>query len=633
MATSSVSGLASGIDWTDIISQLMEIKRRPITRLEAQKSDYQSKVSVWQSINTSLLAFMTEADSLKTATNFLLKTATSSDEDILTATASSSAIAGTHTVKVNRLAQNHKLAAQGWDDTDTTGVYSGGGSGTFTYSVGSGSPVSITVDSNTTLADFKDAINAAGGGLTASILNDGTPTSPYRLVLTADQPGEQNDITISDNDTDLNFSTNSIEDAYADPDNQWGGSVDSSGTYTGTMNKTYLVEITTGGPRQQAMFKVSEDGGFTWGSDDFFSADNKVEIYDDLNSTAQGAEIKFTGSGTFAVGDRFTIDVFNPTLEAAQDASIVVDNISMTKDTNTITDVIEGVTLNLLSADSSETVTVTVSNDTGGGKTAITDFVDAYNSAITLIDQQFQYDRSTDTAGTLMGDVTLRSIQQQLRSIISTSITGLTGDYVVLSQIGIRTGTDGLLSIDDTELDQALADDFVGVSKIFVSDGRTTDGRFLYLSYSDKTQAGTYDIRIQSGDLQFGLDGTWYDAVKDGDTYTGPAGSPMEGLTIQTQETQNGSYGTVTLTLGVGAQLSRELDFLTDPYTGSIHYQERGLQNIIDDIDDRILDMEDRMDIIEGRYMRQFAALEALLGQMQVQSDWLSNQIVGLYSF
>ncbi len=628
MAASSVSGLASGIDWADIISQLMEIERRPITLLEAQKSEYESKLSVWQSINTKLLTVMTEANSLKTASNLLLKTATSSDEDILTATATSSAVATTHTVVVNQLAQNHKLASQGWADTDTTPISSG--TGTFEFQVGSGSTVVVNVDTTTTLADFKDAINAQNGGMTASILNDGTPTNPYRLILTADASGEENEIVISNNDTDLNFSTNSIDTAYADPDNQWGGSVTSSGTYTGTVNKTYLIEITDGGPVQQAKFKVSEDGGATWGSDDFFETQTKVEIYDDLNSTPQGVEVKFTGSGTFAVGDRFYIDVFVPTLQAPQDASIVVDSISITKDSNTITDVIEGVTLNLLSADPTETVTVNVSNDTSGVKSAISDFVDAYNEAISLIDEQFQYDPTTDTAGTLMGDVTLRNIQQQLRSIISTAITGLTGDYVVLSQIGIKTGSDGQLSIDDTELDSALADDFVGVSQIFVANGSTSDSRITYLSYGEKTQAGTYDIQISGNVLQFGLDGTWYDAVKNGDTYTGPAGSPMEGLMIQTDETQNGSYGTLTLTLGVGAQFSRELDFLTDPYDGWIHYQEKALEDMMEDIDESILKMEDRMVLIEARYVRQFAALEALLGQMQVQSDWLSRQVLGL---
>jgi len=152
------------------------------------------------------------------------------------------------------------------------------------------------------------------------------------------------------------------------------------------------------------------------------------------------------------------------------------------------------------------------------------------------------------------------------------------------------------------------------------------------MSYSDDSQAGTYYVRIEEGALEFSSDQvTWYATEKSGNTYTGTEG-PTKGLSIQTAATENGSYGSVTLTLGVAVQFGRELDFLTDSYTGSIHYEEEGIENIIEDIDDRILDLEDRMDLIEARYTRQFAALEALLGQMQSQSEWLSSQILGLYS-
>jgi flagellar hook-associated protein 2 len=633
MATSSVSGLASGIDWADIISQMMEIERRPITLLESKKSNYQEKLSVWQNINTRLLSLKTEADSLKTASNFLLKTAASSDEDILTVSATSSAVAGSSSITVSQLAQSDKTASQGWADTATTAIASD--SGTFTVSVGSGDPANISVDGNTTLADFRDAINAADAGVTATILNDGDDTAPYRLVLTADDSGEDNTISITTFDEMLlHFG---IEDAEADAGNDFDGTVTSSGTYTGTANKTYLIEITTGGAMGDAKFRVSEDGGATWGADNAYTTSTSaISIFDEVHSTDQGVNIAFAaGTVDFSIGDQFTIDAFD--LQAAQDANLTVDNLSITNSSNTITDVIEGVTLNLLSDDSpTETVTVTVSNDTSGVTSAIDDFVSAYNSALSLIDAQFQYDSQNDTSGPLNGDATLRNIQRQLRSIMSTSIEGLSGDYVVLSQLGIKTGSDGQLSVDASDLADALAEDFVGVSKIFASHGSATHASVSYLSHTNDTQAGTYSIQIvgtigEGGTLQFGDGSTWYDAVKSGNFYTAPEGSPMEGLKIQTTATTEGDYGTVTLSLGVAAQLSRQLNFLTDPYTGSIHYQEKGIEDHMDYLDDRILDLEDRMDLIEDRYIRQFANLEALLGRMQTQSDWLSNQILGLY--
>ena len=635
MSTATVSGLASGIDWADIISQMMEIERRPITLLESRKTTHEEKLSAWQGVNTKILALRTASEALKTASGFLLKTASSSNEDLVTVSATSSASAGNYAVTVNRLAASHKIASQGWEDMSSTAIASG--SGTFTFSVGSGDDVEIAVDAATTLADLRDAINAADEGVTATILNDGSSTTPYRLVLTADETGEDNTITISNNDTSLDFSNKIIEDAAADADNTFDGTVTSSGTYTGTANKTYLIEITTGGAIGAAKFKVSEDGGVTWGAADAYTTSTSAtSIFDELNSTDQGVDVAF-GAGTenFAVGDRFTIDVFNPTLQEGQNASVEIEGILMSKSSNTITDVIEGVTLNLLSADASETAILTVSNDTTGVTELINDFVEAYNDALTLIDEHFDYDAETETAGVLSGDATLRNIQQQIRGIISTSIEGLTGDYTALSQAGVKTGSDGLLSVDSAALAAAMADDFDAVSRVFVGRGSASHGSVSYLYHSDQTQTGTYDIQITAeGILQFSISGEedWYDATQSGNIYTASVGSPMEGLMIQTAATDEGDYGTVTITRGVAAQFSRQLDYITDPVNGMITYQEKGIEDHIDYLEDRIDDLEGRMLLIEERYYREFATLESLLSQMQTQSQWLASQINGLYS-
>jgi len=105
-------------------------------------------------------------------------------------------------------------------------------------------------------------------------------------------------------------------DAVADPGNNpaYTGTATSSGTYTGVYSKKYVVEITTGGAVGVATYRVSEDGGTTWGPNDAFTTDtNPTNIYDSLNSLEtppdQGVQIAFTNSGTLTAGDRFTIEV------------------------------------------------------------------------------------------------------------------------------------------------------------------------------------------------------------------------------------------------------------------------------------------------------------------------------------
>ena len=96
---------------------------------------------------------------------------------------------------------------------------------------------------------LKDAINSAGGGVTASIINDGTGSTPYRLVLTANTSGSASEIFITQNDTSLDFANKKVEAAFAFTSNTYSGAVSSNegNNYTGSTSKTYLLQVVTGG--------------------------------------------------------------------------------------------------------------------------------------------------------------------------------------------------------------------------------------------------------------------------------------------------------------------------------------------------------------------------------------------------
>src|SRR5207237_6988287 len=99
---------------------------------------------------------------------------------------------------------------QGFVDQNTTAVASG--NGTFKFKVGnSGTQYSVAVSSSTTLQALRDAINSSGGSVTATIVNDGTGSNPYRLVLTAKDSGSANTITLTNNDTNLERAQNNVD--------------------------------------------------------------------------------------------------------------------------------------------------------------------------------------------------------------------------------------------------------------------------------------------------------------------------------------------------------------------------------------------------------------------------------------
>jgi len=512
MGVASSLGLISGINYEELVSKLILLERGPITLLESRKADIQEKMGALDALSIKLSSLKSAAENLNDESMFNTKSVavTSSGTDTyLTATASSSAAVGSYTVYVDQLAQAHKIASQGWADKNSTPIldsvsYPSGGN--FSFKIGdSGAITDIQITTTTTLQELRDIINSASAGVTATILNDGTDTNPYRLVLTSDSTGESNDIQITTNVTQLDFTNKLIEEATADTTNSgtYTGTVTSNTSeyYTGTSNTTYIIECMTAGEiggADDARYRYSTDGGITWednGGSGYAFPTSFTEIENNV-------EVKFD-TGNIDEGDTFRVDVFNPTFDEAQDAVIRVDSLTLVKDSNTISDVIDGVTLNLIKADSTKENTVTVSQGSiSSAKSNIESFVSSYNSVMEDLYKAFYYDAENPDDNPLRGDYTVRGVQASLKNIVVNSIPGLTGDYTTLYQIGISADTTGQLSIDDSKLSDALNDDALSVMKLFIDCGTPTDSSIKYESKTSATKAGTYSIYIYTPPAQ-----------------------------------------------------------------------------------------------------------------------------------
>ncbi len=156
--------------------------------------------------------------------------------------------------------------------------------------------------------------------------------------------------------------------------------------------------------------------------------------------------------------------------QAAADAQFTVNSISITKSTNTIDDVIDGVTLDLKALTTSP-VTRTVTDDIDSIVKAMQDFASAYNDLNTFIGSQFSYNSTTKSAGVLSGDFTLRQVQSWLQGVLIQSPSNQYTSYGVISQIGLNLNRDGSLSVDETKLRDALSSDFKGVAGLLLGDG------------------------------------------------------------------------------------------------------------------------------------------------------------------
>ena len=624
----SIDGLVTGFSTSEMIDKIMAVERRGVTLLEARQARANTQLAAFRALNSKLLSVLSSARTLARSTSFGAKSISVSDETILTASGGIGAAPGTYAVTVNALARNHQLASQGYADSDSTTV----GTGTIQLQVGDGETVTVTIDgTNNTLAGVRAAINDADAGVAASILNDGSDAVPYRLLLTANETGADNTISVT---TSLSGGTGTIpswvDSVVPDPGNGYTGAATSGGTYTGGSDKTYTIEITKGGDLSQARYKVSEDGGSTWGSTIDFNGAATIDVFDDLSSTDFGVDVTFenvdftvndvftvdahaevtypipaeapvfdatsisdvvadaantyagtatsggtyTGNGnasylveivaggdlatatyrvsedggttwgstlalaggtidvyddvhgsdlgvdatfaddTFGAGDRFLIDAFVPTVQEAADAELVVGSgagqITIASASNTVADALPGLTLTLASADPSESVAIEVASDTAAIQRNVQAFVDSYNGVADFIREQTRYDPETDVAGILLGNTAVMKIQQDLRGALLGTVPGLAAGQNGLYAIGISVSSTGSLSLDSSELAAALEENLDAVARLFQSSGESTHSKIAFVAATGDTESTTagYEVVVTQAASRGTLTGT-----------------------------------------------------------------------------------------------------------------------------
>ncbi len=235
----------------------------------------------------------------------------------------------------------------------------------------------------------------------------------------------------------------------------------------------------------------------------------------------------------------------------AKNAALKVDGLTVSKASNTITDVVPGVTLNLLTTTAADTpITLTTTRDTSAVETSAQSFVDAYNALAKNLKGLTYYDATTKQAGALQGDITARGIDAAVRSTLSTVLAGA-GGYTTLSDLGIGFEKDGTLSLDTDKLQTAIDNNSADIAAVFAQTGRATDGLITYTSGTTDTTPGSYAVSIS----QLATHG---DSVGSGAV----SSLTIDGTNDTLEVTLNGIAATVTLdhsTYPTAAALAQEV--------------------------------------------------------------------------
>ncbi len=319
-----------------------------------------------------------------------------------------------------------------------------------------------------------------------------------------------------------------------------------------------------------------------------------------IASKASGEESRVSGITNSIAG--LTIDTTGPNpngdaqsennITVGKNAIALVDGLQVERTDNDFSDVIVGVSIDVLSANPGQQMTFTVEPDREAIKGRVTELVDSYNAVIDFVNEQSKYSPEAGTGGDLFGDPILRRVRNEIQAALfnvgSDVIQGDTEGYATLSLVGIHQDSDGHVSIDTAALDAKMSQNLALFSDLFVD----TDG---FERVDDEPNTPGY---FQDATEDSGLADVLWRVI---DRIT----SSQEGAIVDQ----------------TGKRMA-----LDGIFTG----RENMLKENLGRYDDQIESKERRLDLFEEGLVKRFAALETLMGALNSQGTALQNALAGI---
>lgn len=392
------------------------------------------------------------------------------------------------------------------------------------------------------------------------------------------------------------------------------GSLSASVTVTATMTLDDLVTAinaqSTASGVKASVVKVS-DG-------DYMLTLTAADTGQSINLTAVSGDDVMTALGvTDSAGDAAVV------LQAAQPAKLVVDGVTVERSGNSIDDVIDGVSLTLYRAEEGNSLTLEVDNDLSGIMDQITALVEAYNAfrEFVLTNQTTGSDGSADDSAVLFGDATLRSVSQQMQTILTTEVNG-----VSLADVGLSFDSSNALELDSTTLEDALLNNFEAVQTLFSYRMESSTPSLQLLRHGDGPDSASFTLDVtvdSSGALTaatVGGDSSLF--TVSGSTITGVAGTAYDGLVfVYTGKTAQSI--SVELSQGIADSLWQVTDTVADSYDGSLTDIISTLQDTNTDLTDRISTIKSNAETYRSYLLDKYARIEAKLAKAQSVLDLL----------
>ena len=573
-------GSGSGIDTAALAQSLVDAEKAP--RADAINKNIKKNeaiVSGYAAVKFALSAVKTAFDDLKDVSDFSAVVASSNQTDVFSVSTSASTQPGSHSILVTQLAQEQRSAStQSFTSASqviTTQPLN-------LYLNGSNAP-SIAV-TTATPAGVVDAINKAGQGLSAQLVNTG---NGYKITVTG-ASGNSNAFVLSSDATGLDFGAISLNRPQISQSSQTfaaGDTAMAAAPMSLTLNGDAANPIVVDPPTPDgfvAAFNGSAAALAKGLSANYFGG--KLTVTSPSGSANAFSLLTDNGEALAFVQKQSAKDLcMTKPLQEAKDAALQVDGLPITSSSNAVSDVIAGVTLNLTATNATtvngfvqatgSAATLSLANDTSFAKTKIKALVTAYNDAFDLLNDVTNPKSSLATyGGTLVGNSSVRSLRDQLRVLV-------TGDS---STAGGSSGTGPARSLS------ALRDIGIEVDK---------SGKL-------KTNSLTLDLALN---------------FKFTDTVT---------LLTGNQENQSSFDKTAS---GLAGDASRAIEKMLGT-SGTPNIETANASKRITKYQDDLTTLEDRMTRILARYQKQFSAMDSMVGQTKATQTGLTSTFAGMMS-
>jgi flagellar hook-associated protein 2 len=706
----SFQGISSGIQTSQLVQAEISQASLPMEQLEAQETANTSRSTALSALETQMTTLSGDISTLN-ASGFTARTVSSTDpnNEYVTASASGGS-SGSYTLQVLQTATAAEISptldssgnptnlavanATSPVFTDTSGNETG--SATFTLEDTNGNVQSVTLaGTNNNLNGLANAINSlqtanpdvpnsVGLGIQATVVNTGSGSDPYELILTSTTTGSGTAGT-----------SISIADTTA------GGAVNTLGIAAGTASAATTASLSpatdaSGNPTDLAVADPASTAIFSGGSGTFAvedtdgntqqitlnSSDNTlnglasaINAESDLNVTASVAKVgnaygltltsKTAGAGS-ASGNITIADVTSGgaanslgiaagTLNgagsaiasggtvsnvtgvsagitgglqantAAQNAQFTLDGVKLTRSSNTVSDAVSGVTFNLVQGGQTGTTTLTVTPDTTTAAANMQTVVTDYNSLITA------YNSDAASGGPLSGDFAAQGLINQITQALTGTAAGLpaSATYNSAASLGLSTNEDGTLSLDTATFTTAFENDPVAALNVFATSGSSTSAAVSLGVAGPKTATGKigFDITAytQGGAVTGTVtapDGTQYQLTGSNGVLIGATGTPLEGLYLDVTATGSGS---LTLSKGVGQAAEDVISNLTAYGTGTIAQLKTDITNENTDLTSQIAAQQQMLNTMQTSLENQYSQMEATLSQLQASEQSISS--------